>query len=184
MYTHWNVSVTTRSISLGLLNCMLIAVDRSLQSYLLKRHDFSMSPSMCAFVNNVFGILPMLVLAMASDEIQHWTSAVNEASRTSWCWVLISGCCGCSLGYFAVLTQKFLSATTFLMLQNLNKIVIILLGVFVMHDQMPQLSALGCGLSLLGSYYYCCLQLPVEMEMQRDLTEGDSGNKRQEQQKV
>merc|ERR1719198_389766 len=119
----------------------------------------------------------MLVLSVLTDEIGQWGSIVTQVPKTTWCWVLISGFCGCSLGYFALLAQKVLSATSFIMLQNLNKIVAVLLGVTVMGDSMPRLSAFGCGLSMLGSFYYCYLQLPVEMEVPNT----DGGKERQQQ---
>merc|ERR1719478_351976 len=132
---------------------------------------------MCALVNNVLGILPMVFLAAVTDEIVIWRSIVAQTPKATWCWVAISGFCGCSLGYFALLAQKVLSATSFIMLQNLNKIVAVLLGVTVMGDSMPRLSAFGCGLSMLGSFYYCYLQLPEEMEVPST----DGGKERQQQ---
>jgi len=166
IYSHWNVAVTSHGVALMIFNCVLIAVDRSLQSHLLKSPDFSMTPPMCSLVNNVLGIVPMLVLAAATNEVGQWGSVVGQVSKSTWCWVLVSGCCGCSLGYFALLAQKILSVTSFLMLQNLNKIFVVLLGVFVMGDSMPGLSAIGCVLSMLGSICYCYFQLPAEIDMQ------------------
>lgn len=163
-YGRWHAAVTARGIAIMLSNCSLVTVDRLLQSHLLKSSEFSVSAPSCALFNNIAGILPILALAATTGELWNWRSAIALAPPTTWCWVLLSGCCGCCLGYFSLLAQRLLSATSFLVLQNMSKVVIIVLAVALMGDRMTGYSAFGCCLSMAGSFGYCYLQLPVEIE--------------------
>eukprot|EP00747_Dinoflagellata_sp_TGD_P212883 gnl/TRDRNA2_/TRDRNA2_85921_c0_seq1.p1 gnl/TRDRNA2_/TRDRNA2_85921_c0~~gnl/TRDRNA2_/TRDRNA2_85921_c0_seq1.p1 ORF type:complete len:468 (+),score=80.15 gnl/TRDRNA2_/TRDRNA2_85921_c0_seq1:31-1434(+) len=162
MYGLDNWSVTRLGILLIGCNCVVTVLDRLLERYLLSDEEFSVSLSMCMLVNNVVGIVPMFVLAIAMGEVYTWQRTITEATSLTWTWVALSAMIGTSMGFLGLRTQKFVSATTLLMLQNINKVALILFGVFAMGDNIQGLSLLGCAVSLCGSLLYGYFQLPAE----------------------
>lgn len=158
VYTHWSMSVTLQSMWILSVNTLLIIMDRSFQRYWLNDSDFSVTPQLCSFLNNTVGILPMLIIAVLTEEIHQWDSAFLDITPTSWFWVVVSGSCNLCLGYLALHSQKLLSITTFLIMQNLNKVVVVVASVLVFGDAFSFVSAVGCAISLSGSLCYCHLQ--------------------------
>jgi len=158
IYTHWNVSITMYSIWLLMINGLLIIMDRSVQRYLLTDADFSLTPQLCSFLTNAVGIIPMMIIAVVSGEIHEWDAAVLDVTPTSWFWVVVSGSCGCCLNYLALHAQKRVSVTTFLMMQNFNKVAVVVGSVVAFGDVLSALSVTGCAMSICGSVWYCLLQ--------------------------
>eukprot|EP00746_Dinoflagellata_sp_MGD_P131073 gnl/MRDRNA2_/MRDRNA2_64892_c0_seq1.p1 gnl/MRDRNA2_/MRDRNA2_64892_c0~~gnl/MRDRNA2_/MRDRNA2_64892_c0_seq1.p1 ORF type:complete len:451 (-),score=37.96 gnl/MRDRNA2_/MRDRNA2_64892_c0_seq1:111-1463(-) len=158
VYSRWNLSVTAQSAWWMSCNMLIIVMDRGLQRYLLNDPNFHVTPQLCSFITNAVGIFPMLGIAAWSGEIHQWDEAILDISPTSWFWVLVSGSCGCCLGYLALHTQKLVCVTTFLMMQNMNKLVVLIASVLVFGDTFTFISAAGCAVSLGGFLWYCCLQ--------------------------
>jgi drug/metabolite transporter (DMT)-like permease len=164
LYGFADISATSLGKVLLLINSLFAITDRLVQGHLLKGHaDFSMSIPLCMLMNNTFGILPMLALAMVNGEIVHWRRSLSSADKAVWFLVLMSGMCGASLGYVGLRTQQLFSSTSVLMMQNFNKIVIILIGICVFHEHLTPMSLLGCVVSLLGCFTYGYLRLPAEV---------------------
>lgn len=162
MYAYENVSVSPSAIGYVMLNCVVVVLDRLLQKSLLSSDGFSLSPSFCLLVNNTVGILIMIVLAISTGEVWQWGDALSAADGSAWFWVCLTGLNGCCLGYLGIRTQKLVSATSFLMLQNANKVLLILLSVVIFGDIVTGVPMAGCVLSMLGAFWYGVLCLPSE----------------------
>jgi len=159
LYAWNNVSVSANAVGFILLNCCLVVGDRLSQRHFLSDPTFTLSPSMCLLVNNVVGIAIMALMALCTNEMPQWPSALSEADQQAWMWIIITGLNGCFLGYLAIRTQKMVSATSFLVLQNANKVLLILLSVAIFGDVVTGLPLCGCILSMLGSAWYGSLCL-------------------------
>jgi uncharacterized membrane protein len=162
VYGYWNLSVTLFGAVLIFANCVITVADRVLQRNFLKNPDFTMSVALCMLVNNLIGILPMLVFALGTAEFREWGTARTTTASTTWVWVMMSGLCGTCIGYLGLRTQKLISATTFLMLQNFNKVALIFIGMCFFGDNFEKMSGVGCIVSMLGSVWYSVLRLPAE----------------------
>lgn len=162
LYAWQNVSVSRHAIGFVMLNCVLVVLDRLVQRSLLASPDFSLSPAFCMLVNNTVGIFLMALLAICNSEMWQWPQAMSTADATVWFWIVLTGINGCCLGYLGIRTQKLVSATSFLMLQNANKVVLILLSVAIFGDALSGVPLAGCILSMLGSLWYGVLCLPKE----------------------
>eukprot|EP00746_Dinoflagellata_sp_MGD_P122603 gnl/MRDRNA2_/MRDRNA2_574397_c0_seq1.p1 gnl/MRDRNA2_/MRDRNA2_574397_c0~~gnl/MRDRNA2_/MRDRNA2_574397_c0_seq1.p1 ORF type:complete len:128 (-),score=27.62 gnl/MRDRNA2_/MRDRNA2_574397_c0_seq1:61-444(-) len=103
----------------------------------------------------------MLVFAGVTGEIQTWPETVSDASFTAWYWAVMASIFGFCLGMLGLRCQKLMSATTFLMMQNANKIVVIFASMITFGDKFNIPSAIGCLLSLAGSLWYGYLTLPA-----------------------
>jgi len=163
LYARCSISVSPIGTLVVLCNCVLTVADRVLQRSFLKDPDFSVSISLCMLLNNTLGLLPVMAFAVCSGEIRLWHWTVVSASPETWFWVVMSGLCGCALGFLGLRCQQVISATTFLMLQNFNKIALIGIGVLFFGDALgASFAVMGCCVSLLGSIWYGFLRLPVE----------------------
>lgn len=162
MYGHFDVSVNKDSAALILLNCSLVVFDRLLQSTLLKRPGFSLSMPLCVCLNNSVGIIPIVICAIATGELWEWPQAIAPINTSVWLLVVASGLCGGCLGYSSLQCQKLVSATTFLVLQNAIKILLIFLSIAAFGDSMHGVSLVGCALSMAGSILYGYMKITAE----------------------
>lgn len=157
---------TTASTRTGLVfvfaNCACCAMDRLIQSRLLKSDTFGASLSLCSLMNNTLGIVPILIIAFVTGEVSTWGAVLRDASPAAGCWVLMSCVCGFSLGYLGLKTQKSVTATTSLMLQNLVKVLLIFIGVVGFGDRFSPLGCVGCAVAIAGGLWYSHARLPAE----------------------
>merc|ERR1719498_829851 len=67
----------------------------------------------------------------------------------------LSGCMGMGIGFYGLMCQKAMTATSFQVLQNMSKVAVVAVGVFVFGDRLDAPSKIcGMALSLLGSAAY------------------------------
>lgn len=147
-----------------LLNCVFTCADKLIQRHLLHDKDFTMSLSLCMVMNNTVGMVAMLVLAAMMGDFSLWKSSMVNATPMDWLLVIQSGMMGCCLGYLGLKLQKIVSATSVLVLQNLNKIMVIGLSMMFMGEAFTRMQMFGCLVSFLGCAGFCYLRLPGETE--------------------
>lgn len=154
VYGMSNMSVTASTIWIILFSCVITVMDKLLQRFLLTSSDFKQSLAVCMLMNNTIGMIPLFFFALANGELWTWQSTLESCSSDTWQLVIATGLTGCSLGYFGLAVQKQISAVSVLMLQNASKVIIIWVGVLVFGDDISGISALGCGISMLGAAWY------------------------------
>lgn len=163
VYGYREVSVSNLGKVLIIVNCLFTLMDRLVQTHFLKRSkDFSVSLPLCMILNNTLGIVPLAALALATGEVYKWPEVVASTGGRTWFWVIMSSGCGACLGYVGLRLQKLVSGTTVLMMQNLNKIVLLLIGVRAFGDQFHMDTAMGSAISIVGCMWYSYLRIPGE----------------------
>jgi len=171
LYGCSNISVTAKGVFIVLLNEAIMVVDKLTQRRLLQSTDFKVSLPLLMGLNNTVGILPLVLLAIFSGEIWTWPSAIQEVHEASGFTVLVllSGVMGCSLGYLSLRVGGLVSATSFLILQNLSKVLGIMAGVLLLGDPISGISAVGCAISIAGaaSFSYLTMAQPKTAEDQQ-----------------
>jgi len=165
VYGYGDVSITRFGEFLIMLNCIFTLVDRLLQTQYLKRTpNFSISLPCCMLLNNTIGIVPMMVFACTTGEIAQWKMVLTTSTSKTWLWVIMSSGCGACLGYVGLRAQKLVSGTTILVIQNLNKLLVLFLGSHIFGDRFTTLSLVGCIVSMTGCFWYGYLRLPAELK--------------------
>merc|ERR1719291_516444 len=99
-------------------------------------------------LNNAVGALLICLFATYSGDIRQWSSILRETNSTTGFWVVMSSSCGACLGYVGLRTQKLVSGTTILVLQNFNKMLLLILGYVVFGDRLSPLAWAGCVISM------------------------------------
>jgi len=140
-----------------LINTALAISDRMVQRRLLSQDCKDLRLEVCMFINNFVGIFPSLAVALATHE------AGNSQSHHAAAWyrldtlamLLFSGMLGIGMCYFGLAVQRSISATSFLVLNNMSKFAIVLIGVMLFGDPIKSnFTKTGLILSLGGSCGY------------------------------
>jgi len=143
-------------LAVVLLNSLLAIADRLIQRRLLVSECTDLPLSACMVLNNSLGMIPTLAVAVATNEVQ--TIPAHHAAWTdplSLLLIGLSGLMGLSIGFYGLMCQKGMTATSFQVLQNLTKIVLVFVGVFVFGDNMSSHTLQGgMVLSIVGSAAY------------------------------
>lgn len=145
-------------IGLGLVvvnTCIAIA-DRVLQRRLLVKECKDLAFPVCMIIANSLGLIPTFFLAWAQGEFQQF-----QRSKDNWMdpgvivLVLMSAFMGLFIGLAGLMCQKAMSATSFQVMQNMSKVVVVFIGVELFGDKMAGACRMfGMFLSLAGSAAY------------------------------
>jgi len=149
------------------LNMVLAVTDRLLQRLMLAKdqHPVDISKSGVTLLNNMFGMIPLLVAANLVGEFKKVPDVFASLTLLGWTWVIASCIVGCGISYTGIWAQSLISATSFLVLVNGNKFFIILLEAFVMHDGTMNLTQLiGACVTVGGGIVYAFARQAVETE--------------------
>jgi drug/metabolite transporter (DMT)-like permease len=152
----------------ALVNMVLAMSDRLIQRRLLTTECKDLASSLCTVMNNLVGLVPTLVLAFATHQIQDASLPSNKASWQDWriiILLLLSGCVGIGICYLGFECQRAISATSFFVLQNVSKVGVVVAGVLIYHDSIKNsVAVLGLLLSLGGSFCYGAAQMHLNSE--------------------
>jgi hypothetical protein len=161
-------------IGWALANNVFAVVDRLLQRLMLAddQDPVDISKTGVTFLNNLVGVVPLLVVGWLLGEIWEVPEAVRaldpgcseavlafslfELSRCSKLFWVISSCfVGAGISYTGVWVASLISATSFLVLINANKFFIIFLEVFVMKEkELSIVQIVGASISILAGIAY------------------------------
>lgn len=139
-------------------NMFFAATDRLIQRRLLTTECKSLTSSVCAVVSNGAGIIPAMMLALATREVQGMAKpehAVNWSDFRVMVLLTLSGIVGIGICYTGFELQRVISATSFAVMQNASKVAVVACGVVFFRDPIESVAAVaGLTLSLSGSYIY------------------------------
>merc|ERR1712146_863608 len=95
--------------------------------------------------------LPALMMGF-----NEWGSLSNFAAVTpaGWAFIVWSCFCGACISYTAFRAQRRISATSFLVVINMNKFVVVAYGIVFLGESYQPLAGVGTALALLGGAYY------------------------------
>jgi len=156
MFSWTETAFSWFGIGLIVLNTLMAILDRVLQRRLLVEECKDLPISACMVVNNSLGVLPTLLLAMATKEFQGFEgSAANWQDPGVIVLVIMSGFMGLFIGLSGLMCQKAMSATSFQVLQNMSKAAVVFMGVEIFGDKIDSPGRIfGIALSLGGSMMY------------------------------
>eukprot|EP00413_Alexandrium_margalefii_P035993 CAMPEP_0204581318 /NCGR_PEP_ID=MMETSP0661-20131031/44570_1 /ASSEMBLY_ACC=CAM_ASM_000606 /TAXON_ID=109239 /ORGANISM="Alexandrium margalefi, Strain AMGDE01CS-322" /LENGTH=335 /DNA_ID=CAMNT_0051590487 /DNA_START=40 /DNA_END=1047 /DNA_ORIENTATION=+ len=160
-----------KSVQWVLLNILFGTADRLLQRLMLAKDQspVDISKTGVTLINNLLGMLPLLAAAWFKGELgQAPASLMQLPPRDLY---LISASCvvGVGISYCGIWAQSLISATSFLVLVNSNKFVIIFMEVFLVHSRMLQRQQVfGAVVTILGGAAYGMAREAVEQQAQRE----------------
>jgi len=152
-------SISMIGIAFAVLNLVIAVIDRTVHRRLLAHDCKDLKLEFCTFINNFVGMLPAVGVALFTRELQHLDS--RQWIRTDVLVLLVlSGFVGLGISYLGLAVQKKISATSFLVMQNVSKVFVVAIGIGLFGDPIKSyFIVLGLFLSLAGSFWYGKAQL-------------------------
>eukprot|EP00929_Paragymnodinium_shiwhaense_P004137 TRINITY_DN104861_c0_g1_i1.p1 TRINITY_DN104861_c0_g1~~TRINITY_DN104861_c0_g1_i1.p1 ORF type:complete len:357 (-),score=78.82 TRINITY_DN104861_c0_g1_i1:101-1171(-) len=151
-------SMTWAGVGWVMLNSAFAVADRLLQYLFLGKDQqpVDISKIGVTLLNNLLGMFPLAFVALYVEEHQQWLSVYRELNTVGIFWIVCSCVVGVGISFTGILVQSLISATSFLVLINANKFVIILLEVSYLHDtkKLTPLQVFGALVAVFGSIVY------------------------------
>jgi len=104
--------------------------------------------------NNVLSVPVLLAIMLWTGELAPAIAELKRMPSSGHLAIVISGVIGFSISYTGFWLQHLVSATTFTVLTNLNKIVSVIMSFFIFNTPLSTVSWIGLGVSLSGAYLY------------------------------
>jgi len=125
------------SIQWVILNILFGTGDRLLQRLMLAKDQspVELSKSAATLLNNLLGVGPLLLAAWLKGEFVKVPVVLGGLGPTEFFIIAASCVVGVGISYCGIWAQSLISATSFLVLVNANKFVIIFLEVFFLHTK-------------------------------------------------
>jgi drug/metabolite transporter (DMT)-like permease len=155
-FTALNTSASWTVLGLIFLNMVIMLLYRLAERYLLLGMPKSLSFGALNLLQNAAGLLPAILLFFVWGEHRTMSDNLLRCSRDPMTLAIISfsGCAGLALGYYSIVLQKAVTATSFLTIQCSMKVMTILLAVVVLGEHPGILGTVGCLISLGGGAWY------------------------------
>lgn len=124
-----------------------------------KPHFKEMSKFTMSLYNNTLAIPLLVVVLVCQGEQQRLGTALVSVTPLGWFWIAVT----CGLGFMISTSgfglQKLVSATTFLVINNITKFLNILLGIVFLQDKISAgKDGLGCVVAILAGFWYSSAQ--------------------------
>lgn len=149
------------------VNVTLAAGCRVIQHRLLTEDCRDMSPEACVLLSNTWGVIPTMALAIGTQEYA-WATGDGNARWSDphvLLLLLVSGIIALGSNYLSFEIQDSISARSFDVLQNVTKLAVVGMGVFMFDDPLTATTATGVILSMSGSAIYGHTQRRLSEEM-------------------
>lgn len=115
-------------------------------------------------INNGVGALLLVPLALSPTrfgELGH-VHEIAAFDARQWALLLLSCINGVAISYAAIHLQKFVSASTLMVLANSNKFAVVAFGIFVLGESRSWQAVLGCVVALSGGVWYASARSELE----------------------
>jgi len=139
----------------ALLNAFFAVGDRLLQRLMLSadQRPVDMSKTAVTVLNNLLGLPPILLCALLTQE---WKALppVESFTAASYFWIAASCVVGVGISYTGIWAQSLISATSFLILINVNKFAIIGIEAVFMDKQLTMAQIVGAVITIIAGVSY------------------------------
>eukprot|EP00415_Alexandrium_ostenfeldii_P002128 UN2128 len=139
------------------LNVAFSIGDRLLQRLMLAKDQYPVDISNTAvtLLNNLEGLVPLVVVAWIKSEFDEIGPAFADLDAFGIIMVIASCIVGVGISYCGIWAQSLISATSFLVLVNANKFVIIFVEAFCMHAKvLKPIQIVGACVAIIGGVTY------------------------------
>jgi len=165
----------THTLLIGILlmgaNMILAILERLYQRKMLSIVPVDVSKMGMVLLNNGVSLLPLTILIFPlgeyhSPKINHWGVEQPLVAGQPWfdyVLLFISGVCGVAIGWTSMNAQQYVTATTMLLITNLNKVVVIVFGMAspALHEPSGPFAIAGCLIALGGGVWYAVVRRNV-----------------------
>ena len=140
-----------------IFNMLLAVADRLVQRSMLAQDQapVDISLSGVTLLNNLWGCMFLLFAAVVLEKLQELPVLLKSLGSEHVIWILCSCFVGTCISFTGIFVQKRISATSFMVLINVNKFGVISLKAFVMRTKTLSTSQIfGVSVAISGSVRY------------------------------
>jgi len=135
------------------INMISSILERVSQKHLISIYQIPLSNVGMVFYNNLFGIFWLFPFIFIMKENVKYVQEFDQLSLKGLFFVIGSMICGLLISYAGFRLQRRVSATTLLVINNANKIGVLLFSFFIIHEKYT----MGMKIGLLISFLFCIL---------------------------
>lgn len=134
-------------------------LERITQRRLIAVEPVDLSKMTLVLINNSVAILPVALLLLPTKEYNQWHSlGWNDKdgpdSMVAYVWLVLSCVVGICIGWAGINAQFYLTATSFMVVGNVNKFIVIAVGMIVMGESSSWEAIVGCIIAISGGFFY------------------------------
>jgi len=137
-------------------NMVAAVLERLVQRRLIAVEPVDLSKMVLVLINNSLAIPYVAILLLPTKEYAEWHTLKPSEVEHWTSWVFLAGSCvaGVCIGWAGVNAQYYLTATSFMVLGNLNKFIVIAVGMVAMGESSSWEAVLGCFVAITGGLFY------------------------------
>jgi len=153
LYTFNDIQFSAAGLALMAFNMISSVVERVLQRKMIAVSPIDVSKTGMMLLNNAVALVPMSLLLVAFGEPARWHVV---RSLRSWDWALLAASCinAVAISWAGINAQAYVTATTFMVLTNVNKFAVVGFGIFVLGEARSWQAISGCLIALGGGLWY------------------------------
>ena len=175
-----DMSELVAGILLMILNLIVALFERLFQRRLIAIEPVDVSKTGMLLLNNAGAILPVSALLLVPGQLHetdivalHWNA---ERTWDHYAALVISCITGVAIGWTAINAQQYVTATTMLVITNLNKVVVVIIGAVFMAEPHGALAMSGMALALSGGVFYALARNGVADRIKKEKEEQKAKN--------
>jgi drug/metabolite transporter (DMT)-like permease len=136
-----------------ILNMFFAIAGRMLERKFLALEKLDISITGTLFLNNVIGIVPVVVVLLCQGE-QKYYPKLGSVPFYGWGLLAVTCIIGVGIGWTGLLVQRQVSATAMLTITNMNKFCVILIAMALFGENSGAIVLVGCVIALSGGLWY------------------------------
>ena len=153
LYTSHDVHFSSTGMAYMLLNMTAAVLERLLQRKMIAVQPIDVSKGGMMLLNNAVSLIPMGALLCYFGE-QHKWAKLATASGSDLALLFVSCLNAVGISYAGINAQAYVSATTFMVLSNVNKFVVVAFGMAVLREAHSWQAVAGVTIALTGGVWY------------------------------
>lgn len=143
------------------INMTAAVFERIVERRLLAVEPVDISKMALVLITNVVAIAPVSLILWPTHEAKDWPTlrmydddGVKQHEWTAYLYLVLSCVVGVAIGWAGVNAQYYLTATSFLVLGNVNKFIVIGVGMAFMGEASSWQAVVGCFIAITGGLAY------------------------------
>jgi len=153
LYMKDDIHFSAFGLVMMLVNAIVASLERLMQRRLIAVRPVDISKTGMLFINNAAGLFYVSGVLLIFPEYQDW-STITERSLFAFFLLFLSCIVGVAIGWSAINAQAYVSASTMLVLTNLNKVIVIVYGMLLLGEARTPQAITGCLIALSGGLLY------------------------------
>jgi drug/metabolite transporter (DMT)-like permease len=170
MYVEADVRSDAIGVVLLLINMGIAIIERLLQRRFIAIKPLDLSKTAMMLLNNGVGMLPQVVILLVLQEPAKYAQVFARARPVDYVVLGVSCMLGLAIGWTAINLQQYISATSLMLVGNVSKVLVIVIGILFMHDSKSPLSIGGAFLAMSGGIYYGFAQYYLAEQRKQEQT--------------